>query len=246
MYRRWMTAWAAAALSCALLAGCASPPEVPPPPGAAQVPPPAVKQGDYWEYAVRDAYTGLPRGVYRYTVSSADAQRIVVDVTRDGERVDTHLYTPEWGGLEHPLRNLQRFRFTPPYPAYAFPLYPGRSWHSVVSSTDPVTQRSYRTHVYANVGGWRRIRCPQENSTRSRFAAPFTPAMRSSSNCRKRSSRRTGTRRRLVSSLRAKAPRAISTPRAAAADADASFECEATGSSRSSSAIRQSSPRRLT
>ena len=144
-----------------LLAGCAATPDVgEPPAGAVQVPAPAVKQGDYWEYAVRDAYTGFARGVYRYTVSRADAERIVVDVTRDGERIDTHLYTPGWGGLEHPLRNLQRFRFTPPYPAYVFPLYPGRSWRSIVNSTDPVSLRSYRTHVHASVGGWRRIRVP--------------------------------------------------------------------------------------
>jgi hypothetical protein len=119
-----------------------------------------VKQGAFWEYSVRDAYTGLPRGIYRYTVSRADPDRVVVDVTRDGARVDTHVYAPGWQGLEHPLRNLQRFRYSPAYPAYAFPLYTGQSWRSVVSSTDPATGRSYRTHVHASVGGWRRIKVP--------------------------------------------------------------------------------------
>lgn len=119
-----------------------------------------MKSGAYWDYTVRDAYTGIDRGVYRLTVSAVHPDRIVVDVTRDGARVDTHVYAPGWTGLEHPLRNLQRFRFDPPYPAYAFPLYPGRAWRSVVSSTDPVTGRRYRAHVHAEVGGWRRIRVP--------------------------------------------------------------------------------------
>lgn len=150
----------AGVLACGLLAACAYAPPQPPPPGVATVSAPAVKQGAYWEYAVRDAYTGFSRGLYRYTVSRAEADRLVVDVTHDGERVDTHLYTPDWNGLEHPLRNLQRFRYAPPFPAYGFPLYPGQRWRSIVTSTDPVTGRSYRTHVHADVGGWRRIKVP--------------------------------------------------------------------------------------
>ena len=148
-------------LLSALLSGCASTSDMgAPPPASGQVAAPTVKEGEYWEYAVRDAYTGAARGLYRYTVSRADAQGVVVDVSRNGERIDTHLYTPQWGGLEHPLRNLQRLRFSPPYPAYAFPLYPGRSWRSVVTATDPATRKSYQTHVHATVRGWHRIKVP--------------------------------------------------------------------------------------
>ena len=148
-------------VACALLAGCAATEApLPPPAGVATVPAPAVKPGAYWEYAVRDGYTGLPRGLHRYTVSRVLADRIEVEVTREGERIDTLIYTPGWNGLEHPLRNTQRFRYAPAYPAYAFPLYPGQRWRGVVSSTDPATGRSYQTHVHADVGGWRRIRVP--------------------------------------------------------------------------------------
>ena len=154
--RRICTALAIACLTAACAMTDVNVPGTGGPPAAA----PVAKQGAYWEYAVRDGYTGLPRGIYRYTVSRVDADRIVVDVTRDGERVDTEIYTPDWKGLEHPLRNIQRFRFSPPYPAYMFPLQPGQRWRSVVSSTDPVTGRSYRTHVHASVGGWRRIKVP--------------------------------------------------------------------------------------
>ena len=150
----------ACALAVSLLAACAVSDVQPPPANSPSAAAPLAKAGAYWEYAVRDAYTGSPRGTYRYTVSRADADRIVVDVTRDGERVDTEIYAPDWKGLEHPLRNLQRLRYAPPYPSYVFPLHPGQSWRTVVSATDPVTGRSYRTHVHANVGGWRRIKVP--------------------------------------------------------------------------------------
>jgi hypothetical protein len=151
----------AAVLGLSVLVGCAttSEPEVPPP-GVQAVPAPALGEGEYWEYAVRDRYTGAPRGLLRYTVARVEAERIIVDVTRDGAPVDTHVYAGGWNGLEHPLRNTQRFRYSPSYPAYAFPLYPGKSWRRAVSSIDPATGRSYRTYVHANVVGWRRIKVP--------------------------------------------------------------------------------------
>jgi hypothetical protein len=133
---------------------------MPPPAGITTVSAPQLKAGNYWEYAVRDGYTGLPRGLYRYTVNRADASSVVLDLTRDGELVDTQVYTPDLKWLEHPLRNLQRFRYSPPYPAYAFPLYPGQHWRTVVNSTDAATGKTYHTHVHATVTGWHRIRVP--------------------------------------------------------------------------------------
>ena len=157
-FRSWCST---GALACGLLAGCmTTPPEVSPPPGVQSVPSPQVKVGDFWEYAVRDAYTGLPRGLYRYTVSRVGPDHYVVDVTSDGRHVDTHIYAPGWNGLEHPLTNLQRFRFSPAYPAFEFPLYPGKVWRRIVHSTDAETGRTYNTHVHASVGGWHRIRVP--------------------------------------------------------------------------------------
>lgn len=148
-------------IALVLLAGCASPlAPAPPPAGAKTAAAPTPKVGDYWEYMLRDAYTGSVRGLYRYTVSRVDSDRLVVDVTQDGARIDTYIYTPDLKGLEYPLRNLQRFRYDPPYPAYAFPMYPGERWRSIVTSTDPATGKSYQTHVHVTVGDWRRIRVP--------------------------------------------------------------------------------------
>ena len=149
----------AVGLPCALIAGCAAPPESGAPQGPG-IAPPVVTTGQFWEYAVRDGYTGTARGIYRYTVSRVDADRVVVDVARNGERIDAHIYSPGWNGIEHPLTNLQRFRFDPPFPAFAFPLYAGKRWQRTVRATDPATGRTYRTHVQAAAGGWHRIRVP--------------------------------------------------------------------------------------
>jgi hypothetical protein len=143
-----------------MLASCATAPEGAPPSGVSSVPAPTLKAGQYWEYAVRDGYTGLPRGLYRYTVARADEERFVVDVSHDGQRVDAHVYARGWNGVELPLTNLQRFRFDPPFAAFEFPLYPGKSWRRVVRATDPATGKSYQVHVHASVTGWRRMRVP--------------------------------------------------------------------------------------
>lgn len=144
----------------ALIGGCATesayiPKDAPPSVAAAQV-----KPGDFWEYSVRDAYTGFDRGLRRYEVSYAGPDRIAVDVTHNGERVDTELYDPGWNGLEHPLTNLQRFNYSPAFPAYAYPLVPGKTWYTVVDATDPVTQRRHKVHTQGKVVGWERIRVP--------------------------------------------------------------------------------------
>ena len=81
-------------------------------------------------------------------------------MTHDGRRVDSFVFASGWNGLEHPLTNLQRFRFAPAFPAYAYPLAPGKTWYTVINATDPVTQRTYRVHTRGRVLGWERVRVP--------------------------------------------------------------------------------------
>jgi hypothetical protein len=119
-----------------------------------------VKVGDYWEYTVRDGWTGLPRGIYRYEVVRVDASGAQVQLSNDGKMLDTLVYAPGWNGRELPLTNTQRFRYDPTYPAYDYPLQPGKSWRTVLRSTDVATGRSYNTHVSARVLGWERISVP--------------------------------------------------------------------------------------
>jgi hypothetical protein len=147
-------------IASGLIAACVTAPELSPPPGKSTVPAPQLKAGQYWEYAVRDGYTGLPRGNYRYTVARVDTSRIVVDVIQDGVRVDAYVYAPGWNPIDQPLTNLQRFLYDPPFPAFEFPLYPGKTWRRIVRATDPATGKSYSVHVHARARGWRRIRVP--------------------------------------------------------------------------------------
>jgi len=143
-----------------LLAGCATDLAYTPKDAPASVAPAPVKVGDFWEYRVKDAYTGFDRGLRRYEVSHAGTNRIVLDVTHDGQRVDTEIYEAGWNGLEHPLPNLQRWRYAPPFPAYAYPLEPGKGWYTVVKATDPVSRQTYNVHTRGKVLGWERIRVP--------------------------------------------------------------------------------------
>jgi hypothetical protein len=141
-------------------AGCAAPLSYVPKDAAASLSAPQVRTGDYWEYAVRDGYTKLPRGNYRYEVTRADENGVVVQLTHEGLLMDTLVYAPGWNGRELPLTNTQRFRYDPTYTAYAYPLEPGKSWRSVVRSTDVATGRSYNTHVLGKVLGWERVSVP--------------------------------------------------------------------------------------
>ena len=144
----------------ALTAGCATEPVHVPTNVPASVEAAQVKVGDFWEYRVKDAYTGFDRGLRRYEVSRVAPDRIVVDVTQDGERLDALVYAPGWNGLEHPLTNLQRFHYAPAFPAYAYPLAPGKRWYTIVNATDPATKRQYRVHTRGRVVGWERIKVP--------------------------------------------------------------------------------------
>jgi hypothetical protein len=152
--------FAAGAAACSALASCATGSSGPPPPNATTAPLPVPRPGEYWEFAVRDAYIGEARGLYRYSVTRIDANQTVVEVARDGQRMDTYVYAPGWNAIEQPLTNLQRFRYEPPFPSFEFPLYAGQRWSQVVRATDPASGRSYRVHVQASVGGWQRMRVP--------------------------------------------------------------------------------------
>ena len=142
------------------LSACAPAPPQPPQPGAPAAIAAAPKVGDFWEYLVRDAYTGSPRGLFRFQVAHVDPANTVIDVYRDGQRVDAYIYAEGWNPREMPLTNLQRFRYDPPFPAYEFPLEPGKNWYRVVSSTDPSSRKTYRTHIQAKVLGWERVHVP--------------------------------------------------------------------------------------
>jgi hypothetical protein len=141
-----------------LLSGCAAVPAIAPANAPATIAAPEVRVGDYWEYRVRDGYTGLPRGVHRYEVKGLDAQGITLAFSQDGVAGATQRLTRDWNGLEQPLTNMGNFRYDPPYPAYAFPLQPGKRWTTWIRAIDPTSGRSNRLRVEGRVLGWERVK----------------------------------------------------------------------------------------
>jgi hypothetical protein len=142
-----------------LLAGCSTPQPIPANAPAA-VTSPQAKVGDYWEYAVRDGYTGIPQGIFRYEVAQVQADRVVVTLTNDGVPRDTLIFAPGWNARELPVTAQQRFRYEPSYEAFSYPLEPGKTWRMSVNATDVATGRHFRTYVRGKVIGWERVKVP--------------------------------------------------------------------------------------
>ncbi len=143
-----------------LLGGCAAPlSQVPPGGMPAAVPAPQVAIGDAWTYRVHDGFTRIPRGDQRHQVTTVGADRI--EVTGPVERSDgIQLYDREWNWLKRPATNLQTFEYSPAYPAFAFPLAPGKRWHSRVTATDPADGRRFPVWINGAVLGWERVKVP--------------------------------------------------------------------------------------
>jgi hypothetical protein len=155
----------AAAVLCSALAGCqtaAYPPAANPP---AQAEAPRLAVGDRWVYSHTDAYTKLPRGVFTHTITAIDGNTVSVQVSNDaGNVVATHQFTRDWNWLDKPLTNLQRFRYSPPYRAFAFPLKPGAEWSVQMQITDMADLKTYNlAQVSGKALDWQRVSVPAGN-----------------------------------------------------------------------------------
>jgi hypothetical protein len=149
---------AAATVACA---ACALSPVSTPLQSNAAVPLPTVAAGDTWTYQVRDAFTGLERGSQQYRVTEAGDDRIRVTVSGDGAGKDeSEVYDRAWNWVKHPATNLQSFDYSPAYPAFAFPLVPGKTWRARLTAADPVDGRRFPVTVEGVVVGWERIKVP--------------------------------------------------------------------------------------
>jgi hypothetical protein len=119
-----------------------------------------VAVGDTWTYRVRDAFTGLERGNEHYRVTEA-GDRISVAVSRGGTGGDeVQIFDSAWNWLKHPATHLQTFDYNPAYPAFAFPLAPGKTWRARLTATDPANGRRFPVWIDGTVLGWERIKVP--------------------------------------------------------------------------------------
>jgi hypothetical protein len=147
-----------------VLAGCQSAPSLPlagDPFAIVAAPSPAV--GDTYVYRYADGYGHKPPGQVIYRVEAVDNDRAVVAVAPDLRRegvARTEVYARDGNWLRHPIISHDQpvdYEFATAYPAYAFPLAPGKSWSLRVRATG-TEPRSVR--VDGKVLGAERIRVP--------------------------------------------------------------------------------------
>ena len=122
--------------------------------------------GDVYVYRQVNGYSNEVRAQVRYRVDKLESNRVMVTVTVDGPSAGTaytEIYTREGNWLRHPMVNhnqLVEYEFAAAYPAYAFPLEPGKSWSVRVNATIPATGQLRSVRVDGTVLGNERIRVP--------------------------------------------------------------------------------------
>ncbi len=122
--------------------------------------------GDTNVYRLINAYNKETRGQISYRVDTVDAGRIVMAVTTEIPGLSTattEVYTPDGNWLRHPVTNRDQpvdYEFAPAYPAYQFPLEPGKEWSVRVNAVNPATGESHSVRIDATVVGTERIRVP--------------------------------------------------------------------------------------
>ncbi len=122
--------------------------------------------GDTYVYRVVNAYNNETRGQVSYRVDKVDTDRIVMSVATETPGVNiatTEIYAPDGNWLRHPVTNRDQpvdYEFAPAYPAYQFPLEPGKEWSTRVNAVNPATGERRSVRVDAKVLGNERIRVP--------------------------------------------------------------------------------------
>lgn len=122
--------------------------------------------GDVYVYRQVNGYNNEVRAQVRYRVDKLESDRVTVSVTMhgpSGEAAYTEIYTREGNWLRHPLVNhnqMVEYEFAAAYPAYAFPLAPGKSWSVRVNATVPATGQLRSVRIDGAVLGNERIRVP--------------------------------------------------------------------------------------
>lgn len=122
--------------------------------------------GDTYVYRVVNGYSKEVRGQVRYRVDRVDAESITVAVTPDSAAAGserTEVFTKEGNWLRRPMESHGQkveYLFSSAYPAYVFPLEPGKSWSARVNATVSGATRVRSVRVDGKVLGTERIRVP--------------------------------------------------------------------------------------
>jgi hypothetical protein len=122
--------------------------------------------GDTFVFRVFNGYNNEVRGQIQYHIDRIDADRIAESVSPGVPALGlprAEIYTKEGNWLRHTLTNhdqLVEYEFSPPFPAYVFPLESSKSWSLRVTATNPATGRRNSVRVDGEVLGNERITTP--------------------------------------------------------------------------------------
>ena len=126
----------------------------------------APTMGDTYSYRLINGYNKEVRGTVHYQVERVDADRITVSASPDNSEAGfahTATYTLEGNWLRNLVESHGvpvEYVFATAYPAYVFPLEPGKSWSVRVKATVPSMDERRSVRVDARVIGHERIRVP--------------------------------------------------------------------------------------
>lgn len=121
---------------------------------------------DTYSYQLVNGYNKSVSGRVHYRVDRVTPDSVTVSVSPDqpaAGSAHTATYTRDGNWLHHPVENHGQpveYVFATAYPAYRFPLEPGKTWSERVNATVPGTGERRSVRVDARVIGNERIRVP--------------------------------------------------------------------------------------
>lgn len=122
--------------------------------------------GDTYVYVEVNAYNNEVIGRIRERVEKVEPDRVTVSIEPDSAAAGlarTEVLTRDGNWLQHPVVSRDQrleYHFAAPYPAYVFPLDPGKTWSRRVEAKVPGDARSRSVRVDGEVLGTERIRVP--------------------------------------------------------------------------------------
>jgi len=122
--------------------------------------------GNTLVFRVVNGYSNETSGQMQYRIDNIDADRVTTSISTGVAALGSPyiaIYDNEGNWLRHTLTNHDQpveYEFSPPYPAYVFPLETGKSWSTRVTATNPVTGRRNSVRVDGEVLGSEHINTP--------------------------------------------------------------------------------------
>ena len=122
--------------------------------------------GETYVYRLVNGYSKEIRGQVRYRVDRVDPESITVAVMPDSAAAGferTEVFTKEGNWMRRPMEShgeKVEYLFSTAYPAYVFPLEPGKSWSLRVNASVPGAAGTRSVRVDGKVLGTERIRVP--------------------------------------------------------------------------------------